>query len=423
MRAVHKPNLVYTLLRPYVDLCTRFSYRRAQIWGRDRIPANCEIILLPNHCNALMDALVVLRTRKGPTAFGCRADLFNNKFLAEILYSLRILPMVRVRDGLKNVLKNYESMDYIVDAMENDLPFCMFCEGTHRTKHSLLPIKKGGIRTALHAIGHKKDVEKDVYLMPIGLEYGDYFRFRSTSLVEFGDPINLSEYMRQHPDEAQAETYRNLEAQLKERMSSLITYIPDDENHDGTWALTKIMNAGRRGSLRRIRERNRKTVARILSEEKLQNLREEALDFEDHRKAARISLYSLGHRRQGTRVLLKSLLWLVWLPLFLVCSIIGLPLWLTSELTITKVADRAFHNSVRCALKVLLTPLFFIIYAVLGFIFLPWWAAAAGLVLYIISYSCFYDFVEFTRILVSDFRLAFNPDIRKRYKDIISRTA
>ena len=105
------------------------------------------------------------------------------------------------------------------------------------------------------------------------------------------------------------------------------------------------------------------------------------------------------------------------------CSIIGLPLWLTSELTITKVADRAFHNSVRCALKVLLTPLFFIIYAVLGFIFLPWWAAAAGLVLYIISYSCFYDFVEFTRILVSDFRLAFNPDIRKRYKDIISRTA
>ena len=89
MEGPWKHNPWYTLLRPYVDACTRFSYRHARVEGKENIPEDAAVIIAPNHCNTLMDALVVLRAHKGPTVFGARADIFDNKTVASILRFLQ----------------------------------------------------------------------------------------------------------------------------------------------------------------------------------------------------------------------------------------------------------------------------------------------------------------------------------------------
>ena len=255
---IYEKNLGYTLLKPIVDWNLRHSYRKVEVQGYENIPDDGALLFAPNHCNTLMDALVMLRANKGTTVFGARADMFKRPFIAKIMYFLRILPMARQRDGLRNVLKNYETTDTIVEILENDVAFCMYPEGRHRPAHSLLPLGKGAFRAALAANAKFGD-RKPVYIVPVGIEYGDYFRYRSTSLVTYGKAINITEFVKSLEVENEAQMMEPLRQELTRRMSGLITYIKDDEDYAGKWELTKILNLGVRGKLSARLAANRET--------------------------------------------------------------------------------------------------------------------------------------------------------------------
>ena len=149
---IYDKDLGYTLLKPIVDWNVRRSYRKVEVRGKENIPADGAVIIAPNHCNTLMDALVILRSFCDETVFGARADMFNNSFVAKLMYFIRILPMVRQRDGLRKVLKNYETQEIIVSTLKNKVRFCMFPEGKHRPAHSLQILGKGTFRAATCSI-------------------------------------------------------------------------------------------------------------------------------------------------------------------------------------------------------------------------------------------------------------------------------
>ena len=146
MYKIWEKDRLYSFLRPYVDVCTKYSYNKAHVRGS--LPEDGAVIIAPNHTSTLMDALVVLRSRKKPTVFGARADIFAKPLVARILRFLRILPLARLRDGAKSVLQNLETFEVIDDVLDNGVPFCLFPEGRHRPMHSLLPIGKGIARIA-----------------------------------------------------------------------------------------------------------------------------------------------------------------------------------------------------------------------------------------------------------------------------------
>ena len=95
MHKIWEKDRLYSLLRPYVDACTRHSYNKPRVVGK--LPEKGAVIIAPNHTSTLMDALVILRTRKAPTVFGARADIFAKPAIARILRFLRILPLRRLR--------------------------------------------------------------------------------------------------------------------------------------------------------------------------------------------------------------------------------------------------------------------------------------------------------------------------------------
>ncbi|MBQ2373247.1 MAG: 1-acyl-sn-glycerol-3-phosphate acyltransferase, partial [Bacteroidales bacterium] len=230
----------YTLLKPIVDWCTRRSYRRIDVRGKENLPKDGAILLAPNHSNTLMDALVMLQAQKAPTVFGARADMFKRPLIAKIMFFLRILPMVRQRDGLRNVLNNYESFETIVDTLEHDVRFCMYPEGRHRAAHSLLPLGKGILRAAVAANNRFGD-KKPIYIVPVGIEYGSYFRYRSTCLISYGKAINVTEFIKGLDVENEAQVMEPLRKELASRMSELISYVKDDENLYSKWSLTRIL--------------------------------------------------------------------------------------------------------------------------------------------------------------------------------------
>ncbi len=431
-KKIYQKDIYYTLLRPFVDRTTASGYRKVEVHGYENIPEDGAVIIAPNHCNTLMDALVILRAFKDETVFGARADIFKKAFIAKIMYFLRILPMVRQRDGLRNVLKNIETQEIIVETLENKVRFCVFPEGKHRPAHSLQPLGKGVFRAALAANAKFGD-KFPVYIVPAGLEYGDYFRYRSTSLLNFGEAVNVTEFVRNHPDENEAQLIDLLRKELTARMTELITYLKDDELLESKWALTRILameNGIRYGNMgtRLYNDMlvNRKIAAAVDRKcaekpEEMKDLLEKVSSFEGKRHKKGISIYSFRKKNEVLNMAVRSLISILGLPYWICCAILSSPMWITYNALRGKTKDRAFHNTVGFGTKLAFGLILGIIYTVLAFCLLPWKAALCGLIIVLPTYiNYFFDYKEAMRRFFSDMKLMRRKKMKNMYKDIIN---
>lgn len=416
---IYDKDFGYNILKPIVDWNLKHSYRKVEVRGKENIPTDGAVLIAPNHCNTLMDALVILRAFDNETVFGARADMFNNAFIAKLMYFIRILPMVRQRDGMRNVLKNYETQEIIVDTLKNKVRFCMFPEGRHRPAHSLQVLGKGVFRAALAANAEFGE-KMPVYIVPAGIEYGDYFRYRSTSLVTFGKPINVTEVVKELNLDNEAQIMDHLRKDLTAKMSELITYINYDEDYAAKWALTKIRALGFKGSLYDQMLNNRSLVSDIekACEERPEDMNEllsKVSAFEKERTKKGVSIYSFGKKNLALNIIGKGLAAILGLPYLLFSGVAALPMWVIAEFLRNKIRDKAFRNTAIFGVKLAGNIIFGLTYTILAFCLLPWPWALGFLALAGPAYSYIYDYAEFIRRWISDIRLSGNKALQKTF--------
>lgn len=418
MRKIQDDNVLYSLIKPYVDHHTRRSFIRYKVLGRENIPTDGACVFGSNHCNTLMDAMVLLAATKGKKVFIARGDIFKNPTTANILKWIRILPIFRMRDGIGAVRdKNGDTISQAVDVLHDEVPLCLFPEATHRTKHSLRPLSKGIFHIALEA-NKQFGKEKPIYIVPVGLEYGDYFRFRSTVVVSFGKPINVTEYLKGRENDNEAVIINELKALLTQRMSELISFIPDDdEDYEAIWETIKVRaGRNRRDPVMQLLN-NKKTIAEILDikkekpKELMDQFFDKAIRWEQCRKKEKISVTTLSRVMKGKlrtwKTLLRTLLMLVGLPFFVAAATVTSPIWIVAYFILKNLKDKAFRNTVNFGVELVLHPLITATGMTLLFCMAPWEIAVIGSVFLYFSYVYFCDYCEFLRILMSDWRWFF----------------
>ena len=418
MAKIQDDNIFYTLLKPFIDHHLKKSFRRYEVIGKENIPQNAACIFSANHTNTLMDALVLLSMTPEKKVFIARGDIFKKPFIAKIMHFVRILPIYRIRDGYKSVKdNNAEIIDKAADVIHDEVKLFLYPEATHRTKHSLRQLSKGIFHIALKAneeFGH----EKPIYIVPTGIEYGDYFRYRSTALINIGEPINVTEYVNQHKDESEAVIMNGLRELLTERMSKLISFIPDnEENYEAIWEMTKIKSGLLDGSLEKRLERNQKTIKEILEwkerePEKAEETFKKVNKFIKERKKKGISVTSVTNTNISGTVIWKTLLVLLELPIYVVSAIASLPIWAITMMLKKVFKDKAWGNTVSFAVETILHPILMIICIALTFSKLPWEQATYISIMYYLSYGFFVDASEFLRRWISDVRWMFNKKLR-----------
>lgn len=322
MSEIYEKDKLYEFLRPMQEWLFRHAYRRFQQCHLERLPKDGAIIFAPNHTNALCDALAVLGIGMDRKVFVARADIFRKPKQAAILRWLKIMPIRRMRDGAAEVLHNNETEDKAIETLRNGVKFCILPEGTHRTKHSLLPLAKGIFRIALRA-NEEFGTEKPVYIVPVGLEYGDYFHLWDDLTVNIGEPLNVTEYVSRHPELDKPQLILALRDELTLKMRASFLWVPDDDDYDKNWA----------------------------------KLRENP--------PAPFDRFKKKHVPKGLR--LTGLI--LTAPLFVVCAALTIPLWALMLHVRRTVKDPAFHNSVQFVLHFLLIPLslFIMLFPWMGF--------------------------------------------------------
>ena len=432
-KKVQDYDFMYDFLRYYVDIVMKLSYRRIKYVGREFIPKDGAVILAPNHTNALMDAMVVLGMDHRPKVFVARADIFRNPKIAKILKWLKIMPIMRMRDGYEEVKKNNETIERAVDVLRDRVPFCIFPEGTHQAKYSSLPLAKGIFRIAFQAQELMPDMP--LYIVPVGIRYGSFFRFRSTVRVQIGEPINVGRFIKEHSELAPAEQMTAIRELLTERIHNSIFYIPNDEDYEAMYEIcatvvkqqTKnckfVVDGKRLRGMDAYFEANNRTVREILrlkesNPEVAAELLKLGKEAFQERTSQSISLNSVATKHGLASRIMQMIFFIIKLPYTIPASILTLPMTAVIKSLFKVVKDHAFRNSIRFVINLVLWPILMIIYAAVAYALLPWqWALPITLALLpapIVAQETW----RMLRLFKSDIMLHANKALRDKYKKI-----
>ena len=416
----------YNFLLKFVNVAIRNSYRSLKYIGTERIPKDAAVIFAPNHTGTLMDALVILAMNNKPKVFIARADIFRNPSLAKLLGFFKMMPIMRMRDGIEEVKKNNKTIETAADVLKDKVPLCIFPEGTHQAKYSMLPLQKGIFRIALQA----KELlgDKPLYIVPVGIRYGNFYRFRSSARVQFGNPINVGEFVAEHSDRTVPEQINLMRELLAARMKENLHFIPNDEDYNAKSEICAAVYAteykqkknGYSNPLVGINKESAERIEKLKKEKPEEAERLIALGNKARklRLAKGISLKSVTNPHGCLSQTARALLLLVTLPYTLFTAICTSPLTIVSILLGSKFKDKGFLNSVRLVIRLVLWPLLFVIYTVIAALCLPNLWAIAVVVALLPAVAVTQDAYRAARMAVSDFRLCCCKPLKRIYDEI-----
>lgn len=416
----------YNFLLKLVNVAIRNSYRSLKYIGTERIPKDAAVIFAPNHTGTLMDALVILAMNNKPKVFIARADIFRNPSLARLLTFFKMMPIMRMRDGIEEVKKNNKTIETAADVLKDKVPLCIFPEGTHQAKYSMLPLQKGIFRIALQA----KELlgDKPLYIVPVGIRYGNFYRFRSSARVQFGNPINVGEFVAEHSDRTVPEQINLMRELLAARMKENLHFIPNDEDYNAKSEICaavyatecKKSNNGYPNPLVDINKLSAERIEKLKKEKPEEAERLIALGNKARklRLAKGISLKSVTNPHGCLSQTARALLLLVTLPYTLFTTLCTLLLTIVSILLGSKFKDKGFLNSVRLVIRLVLWPLLFVIYTVIAALCLPNLWAIAVVVALLPAVAVTQDAYRAARMAVSDFKLCSCKPLKQLYNEI-----
>ena len=215
-------------------------YRKVIVLGRENINPDHHLIFAPNHQNALMDALAVLFTHKGQPIFLARADIFKKKTIAAILYFLKILPVYRIRDGFSSLKGNDEIFHKTVDILKNNNGLVILPEGDHAGYRRLRQLKKGICRVAFQS-DEATGFNLRIKIIPVGIEFSNYSRYRQVLTVVYGKPVEVSEYFNLYK-ESPEKALNELRARLSTEMKRNMVHIDSEEDYEAIDELRSMIN-------------------------------------------------------------------------------------------------------------------------------------------------------------------------------------
>jgi len=379
---IEKYSIKYALLKLFAGFWhSNIYYRKVIVIGRDNINPDHHLIFAPNHQNALMDALAVLFTHKGQPVFLARADIFKRKFIASLLYFLKILPVYRLRDGFSTLRGNDEIFDKTIDVLRNKNGLVILPEGDHAGFRRLRQLKKGICRVAFQA-EEASDFALNIKIIPVGLEYSSYNRFRQVLTVVYGKPVEVSEFhdmYRKNPEIALNELRNRLSSEIKK----LIVHIQSDEDYEAIDELRNLINGRYSDDIKfpklyRDRELIDKLNA-ICSKDLTMYKKICSMTLEVKKKAKELNTEYrlLAKKKHPLGWLIAGIAGIVaTFPIFIYGNIFTLTFLAIPKLQIKKIKDIQFHSSVRYGLSLGLAIIMLPLFLILLLIFVSsWWLA------------------------------------------------
>ena len=327
--------------------------------GQNNIPQDQPVILVANHQNAMIDPVICCSFIPQQLHWLTRADVFKKPAIKRLLTQFNMLPVYRERDRLSDMQeRNQEVFNEVFERLKGHAMVCLFPEGTHRGKKQLMPLKKGVVRIATGAL---EAGVKDAFILPVGIDYEDYYSYRKTATIVIGTPIPLAQYEASLISDA-ARTQNVLMQDIRTALKSVMIDIDHDHEYEVWMGLRPLINHLEKDTLGDHFHRYHSSLGALVSKSEaaallqskgsqwLHSMRDAGLDE---------ALFKPKGNRHALAVILG-------LPIAILGYLCFYPWYFVIEKIQRKlVKDPLFINSIRIVFWTFFTPLYLIL----------WWVA------------------------------------------------
>jgi len=219
--------LWYKIMRAYMKIGLFFLHKNITVHGTQNIPKKGALLFIPNHQNALIDALLIPTTNNRNTHFLSRAAVFKNKNIAKFLSTLNMLPVYRIRDGVSTIENNLPIFEKCFEFLQQKKTIEIFAEGEHHLDRRILPLKKGFARIILGTL--KKYPDLKIQIVPVGINFDSHLSFPGSVSIYYGKPICANDYVDiQNPDLRFSKIIKVVE----DAMKKLTLHVDDVQNYE-----------------------------------------------------------------------------------------------------------------------------------------------------------------------------------------------
>jgi 1-acyl-sn-glycerol-3-phosphate acyltransferase len=223
------PSFTYRFLKSYCCLGLRFYYQQWQVKGKEKIPTQGPLIFIANHQNAFIDAILMTCSGSRNPYYLTRAGVFNKPWAAKLLSILHLKPIYRFRDGFGTLKNNDIILQDCVDLMKKDEVILLFPEANHNEPWSMRDFQKGFARLAL--MFNSQYPEVPLRIVPFGIHYTEHHGFNARVLLNIGDSLSVNSII------AEGETEREkldllVEEAYKAIKALALDLKPESEYHE-----------------------------------------------------------------------------------------------------------------------------------------------------------------------------------------------
>lgn len=221
--------LWYYSFRILVKLALFFYIKKIKVEGKEHVPKKGAVLFAVNHPNALIDPLLVATTNRRMQHFLVRAASFKNPTIKKLLATLNLMPIYRIRDGVKELAKNEAIFNQCFSILKKGQALMIFPEGSHNIKRTVRPISKGFTRIVFGAIDKYPDLK--ITIIPVGITYQNPSEYPTSVSVKYGTPIVVNDHYDRNNIPAAT---LNLRTQVRDQLKQMVVHIPNDEKYQET---------------------------------------------------------------------------------------------------------------------------------------------------------------------------------------------
>ena len=233
--------MIYRFLKFTVGIGIRFYYKEVKVLNSKSLSHDGPLIIIANHPNTLMDAMMIGFASKQPIYFMAKGTLFNSKFKLWLLQKLNMIPINRQGEKTTAGVSNQGSFDACYKVLESGKTLVVFPEGTSFQERHLRELKPGTARIALE-VEKRSEGKLNLRVVPLGLNYLKAEKFRSSVLINVGQQISVIDYLDQFKVDA-GKTARKLTEKFRVNLEHVLVNSESKEQENLVDELSELLTS------------------------------------------------------------------------------------------------------------------------------------------------------------------------------------
>jgi 1-acyl-sn-glycerol-3-phosphate acyltransferase len=211
------------------------------------------VLVIANHPNSVMDALIVMRVAGRPVRPLAKAPLFEDALIGHLLRGLGALPVFRPQDYPDETWKNEGTFKAAEEALLDGEAVLIFPEGLTHSEARLARMKTGAARIAF-AAEEDANWQLGLRIVPVGLTYQRKHAIRGRVAIALGRSFAVSDW-REMREKDEWSAVESLTDAMRKALETVTLNLPSQEDRSLLEAAEALYAAEKRLTKPRAREK------------------------------------------------------------------------------------------------------------------------------------------------------------------------